>query len=426
MRLPSAPTHQNRVVRPERARRRCRSVTRTASPSGKRFESVTRSIHGCAASAPRDRGEVERDEIPAVPLGERRQDLLGPRRACCPRSSKRRSAKRGPERNRRRPNAAASDEHAEQRRSAGSPGAGACRSDDRAAPQKRGFLLSVLRPRLRYSSPNLTTSPAPSVTSRSPGTSVRSRAVDNLFLFMRYTSRPVRPRAARRVGHELPRDPGHRLLARGIHVHDDADVGRRERPAELLGEVPGPREEVRLEERDEAPLRVDLPRRRQRRARSRSDGARSRRRRARPPRSPFVSKRRTTPVNAPSARAIVSNGIESSRPTAIAASALATLCAPGQAEPDLAQAPLLRVAHVEARRGWPRAGRRALASCASRRLAVRHDAALDPRQELPRARVVRAERRPRRRRERGWRRWRRRRGCRRGRGRCRGDPPRRW
>ena len=65
---------------------------------------------------------------------------------------------------------------------------------------------------------------------------------------------------ARRVGDEARRDARDRRLARRVDGEDVDDVGREEGRAEAGRLVARPREEVRLEEDDEAPLRVRLPR----------------------------------------------------------------------------------------------------------------------------------------------------------------------
>ena len=91
-----------------------------------------------------------------------------------------------------------------------------------------------------------------------------------------------------------------------------------------------------------------------------------------------------------SARAIVSKGIESSRPTAIAASAFATFVPPGELQAGGAEPSLPGVEDLEGRASRFEAR---LARLEHRivRLAIRHHAALDPRQEAPRAGVVDAD-----------------------------------
>ena len=114
-------------------------------------------------------------------------------------------------------------------------------------------------PAARSSSPRRLTSPAPIVTRRSPSFRSASRRGTTSARTSRSTTlRWPRVRAAsetRRDG-----DARDRRLARRVDGEDVDGVGREEGRAEAGRLVPRPREEVRLEEDDEAPLRVRLPR----------------------------------------------------------------------------------------------------------------------------------------------------------------------
>ena len=63
------------------------------------------------------------------------------------------------------------------------------------------------------------------------------------------------------VGHESPADPGHRILARGIHVEHPDHVGSREGCPETGRELPGPAVEMGLEDGNQSTATVRAARR---------------------------------------------------------------------------------------------------------------------------------------------------------------------
>ena len=187
-----------------RARRRVRSVTRTARPSGNRFESVTRSIQGCAREPAGQRSEVEREQVPPAPRATSAARISSVRARVLPETSKRAQRE-----------ARARDEAEETER----------RGERRAAPKPTRRAIGVLRrlrgttlPRRRNgasfssrghaSGTPLRTArrrPAPRVTSRSPGWRVCSRQSTTSCLFRDIDDVRV-PRPAGRLGHQLARD----------------------------------------------------------------------------------------------------------------------------------------------------------------------------------------------------------------------------
>src|SRR6185369_5661132 len=233
-----------------------RSTTRTETPSGKRFVTVARSIHGCWASLAaigarssvatlRPRHEANTDRISSVRVRE------------LPEISNLVRANRSPPTNRASSSAAAAT--ATPANAMRRPRGFLLRRSAGALPRRRnGASLSADRTlQVLLAEPDDVAGAQRQ--KQVPGAERLLQALGNSFLFRRINHVRV-PGAAGGIGHHLPRDAGQRRLPRGVHVEHEVDVGAVQRLAELAREVAGPRVQMRLEQRDEPPLRVDLTR----------------------------------------------------------------------------------------------------------------------------------------------------------------------
>ena len=128
---------------------------------------------------------------------------------------------------------------------------------DRRQPRQRHPVLDVHAIASSTSGPARSTSPAPTVRTRSPG---RAQAATSLAPSSTAGAQPARMPGRKRVDDELAVDALDRLLACAVDLGDAGRVGARQCGAELVGEVAGARVEVRLEEH-EHPARRALARR---------------------------------------------------------------------------------------------------------------------------------------------------------------------
>ena len=150
-----------------------------------RPENASRASRARSTDAPRagrQRSEVEGERFSPAPGRRRVEDVLRAHARVAGHleaAQRKARARRRTGRDRTPPRArAARQAHAHAR----SASCGACAARRRRAAETA--LPSLYpRPRFRYSSPNFTTSPAPRVTSRSPGCERLLQAVDNPFLF---------------------------------------------------------------------------------------------------------------------------------------------------------------------------------------------------------------------------------------------------
>ena len=284
-----------------------------------------------------DGGEIERQQVLRSVRSEHRQNFFGPLPAGCQKSRSAASAQERSDRQPRRPRSGRRERRG--RREGDAPGDRAARlrrGGDAAAPKKSGVSATAAAPRNALAeADDVSGSHRQEQVSRLAG---GPRGVRNNLLYQRHRRHgrwpacraaaaielagDARRSASRARGRRRSRRPRRCRAARGR-------TRRRNRACASRGAAGrGRRGAVR--DRPAAPPRAS--------PRSRSGGARSRRRRGRRPAPPWSRSAGRRPRTSRGRRRSSGNGIDSSRPTATAARALATLWRPGIGRRDRCRA----------------------------------------------------------------------------------------